>query len=565
MKESSARKAARDHVRTSKARERGIVRAPKTTRKRGTPRASLALLTLIMSACDVTPTWTGPRTEAESSNHERTSTSEQVREFVSACAAHSPLLRVETIGSTTGKRPLDLVLAADPPVASVAAAKADARIKVLVMANIHAGEVEGKEASLAILREIAQGGHRDIVTRLIVAFIPNYNPDGNDKIDRRHRPDQAGPIQGVGVRHNGMDLDLNRDYVKAEAPETEALIRTVRGLDAALVVDLHTTNGSFHGFDLTYAGPLHPATDPGVLKYVRASFLPALQARMRKRGFETFDYGNWVDEKDPASGWASFEGLPRYGNSYFGLRNRLTLLSEAYSHDPFDKRIAKTHALVTGALAIAAEESGTIRSVIAAADRAAATLAGSASLPTRTRLEKTFDAHPIPVGSVREEKDPVTGLVRQWDTDQSAPVTMPVFAHFSGTDPRPVPSGWIVPRPGARMLRVLAIHGIESVEMDRERTAKVEIFRIAGVSATSLPFQGHKQKRLRGAHEPAEVKVPKGAIYIPGAQPMARLAFVLLEPESEDGLATWGLAPTEPDGAGGEIFVIERHVAWIGG
>jgi hypothetical protein len=398
-----------------------------------------------------------------------------------------------------------------------------------------------------------------------VAFIPNYNPDGNDQIDRKHRPDQAGPVEGVGVRHQGMGLDLNRDFVKVEAPETQALIRTVRALDAALVTDLHTTNGSFHGFDLTYAGPLHPATDPGILDFVRRDFLPAFQERMRARGFETFDYGNWVDEKDPAKGWETFEARPRFGNSYFGLRNRLTLLSEAYSHDPFEKRIRATHALVSESLALVAEREEKIRRVLATADQNVPK--ATSALPTNARLVQTESRRAIPVGGIREEKDPVTGLVRQWDTDVSTPVPMPVFAWFEGTVPRYVPAGWIVPRPSNELRRVLEIHGFEVVTLDADRRAEIEAFRIKSRKAHKPAFQGHELKSFEGAWEGSGVGVlaetiQSGAVFVRSDQPLGRLAFVLFQPESDDGLGTWDLLGFDGDLESGARFDAVRLVRW---
>ena len=529
----------------------------------------VALATLMLLGCDMHKPWPGPRTEAEASGYQRTSSSSQVGDFIAACAAHSPILTPLTIGESTRKMPLHLVLAADPPVATIGEARKDGRPKVLVMANIHAGEVEGKEAVLAFLREIAQGGHQDIVKKVIVAFVPNYNPDGNDEFDRRNRPDQAGPVEGVGVRHNGSHLDLNRDYVKVEAPETEALIRTVRALDAMLVVDLHTTDGSFHGFDLTYAGPLHPATDPGILDFERMVFLPELQRKMRSQGFETFDYGNWVEDDRPASGWASFEARPRFGNSYFGLRNRLTLLSEAYSHDPFEKRIRSTHALIEEGLRLVAEKEAAIRTLMAEADKNATHLTEVPNLvlPVTAKLARTEASRPIPVGGVREEKDPVTGLVRQWDNDVSTPVPMPVFAWFEGDSYATVPKGWIVRRPTEKLRRVLEIHGIESVVLDREKSAVVESIRIDSVKPEKQAFQGHNLKAFQLGRSEMSAQpeaIPAGALYVSVTQPLARLAFVLFEPGSDDGLGTWDLLGVEPDPghAGAERSEALHFLSW---
>jgi hypothetical protein len=549
-----------------RAGTRGMVRMPPRTRKERACALVLAAAIACSTGCDVHANWKAPQTEAEASNYQRTSTSAQVDAFVAACVARSGRLRRLTIGESTRKKPLHLVLAAEPPVATLEAARQDPRLKVLVMANIHAGEVEGKEAVQVFLREVAQDLHEDVLRKVIVAFVPNYNPDGNDEIDRRHRPDQAGPVEGVGVRHNGAGLDLNRDYVKVEAPETEALIRAVRALDAALVVDLHTTDGSFHGFDLTYAGPLHPATDSAILDFERKTFLPGLKERMRAAGFETFDYGNWVDAARPASGWASFEARPRFGNSYFGLRNRLTLLSEAYSHDPFEKRIRATHALIRESLGLVAGQEAAIKKLVLDADaRAAGLFRAGASLPTGAKLVLTEASRPIPVGGVREEKDAVTGLVRQWDDDVSKPVNMPVYAWFEGTNERAVFEAWIVPQASQKLLRVLEIHGIQTSVLAEARPAQVDCFRIDSETAESSPFQGHRLKTFAGKWASESFLIPKGALYVPAAQPLARLAFILFQPESDDGLGAWGLIDVVGDDRSTTTrFGAVRFVSWAG-
>ena len=136
------------------------------------------------------------------------------------------------------------------------------RLRALILANIHGGEVEGKEAVQMLLREIAIGEHEDILEHFDIVFVPVFNADGNDEISARNRVSQNGPDRGVGQRHNAQDLDLNRDYVKAETPEVRAQLGLFRAFDPDLYMDLHTTNGSDHGYQLTYAPSLSTNLDP---------------------------------------------------------------------------------------------------------------------------------------------------------------------------------------------------------------------------------------------------------------------------------------------------------------
>jgi hypothetical protein len=380
-----------------------------------------------------------PQTVPEATDYARTSTSSEVAAFVAQCVQQGGAKLAQlSMGKSTEGKELTLVLAADPPVRSIEEARASARPKALVFANIHAGEVEGKEAVQILLREIAQGQHAELLKQLVVAFVPNYNPDGNDKIDRKNRADQAGPVEGVGQRANGMNLDLNRDYMKGEAPETQALIRTVRALDAMLVMDLHTTDGSYHGYELTYSGIFHPACDPALLEFTEKRLLPELRAGMATRGFATFDYGDFNDGAHPEKGWSTFDCKPRYGTNYFGFQNCLTLLSEAYSHERFDVRIAATRACVLEGLSLAAKHAAAIQAMRAAAAKSAAALVGT-PLPTGGEATISVEKTPVLVGAVREEKDPVTGLKRLWDTGESHPVEMPSSVHFNPVRERRCP------------------------------------------------------------------------------------------------------------------------------
>lgn len=514
---------------------------------RALPASSLAAALVVLAAA-ARPTGDLPPTAAEASHYARTSTSSEVSDYVDRCVAASPRLRRVSMGHSSQGKDLPLVLVAEPPVATLAAARDAGRPLVFIFANIHAGEVEGKEAVQILLREFASGEHLELLKRLTLAFVPDYNPDGNDKIDRKSRPDQAGPDEGVGQRANGMGLDLNRDYVKAEAPETQALLAAVDALDPVLLLDLHTTDGCFHGYDLTYAGIMHPACDPQLLRYTREQLLPAIRAAMETKGFKTFDYGDFADNAHPEKGWVSFECKPRYGTNYFGFQNRLTLLSEAYSHAPFEERIAATRALVLTALEYASAHGHEMVAAKSFAELDGRELAakGGATLPTRGEMVATRTEEVL-VGAVTRVKDPVTGLDHLVRTQESHPVSMEVRVSFAGRDERPLPRGWLVERPGEKLLALVARHGLASERLAAPRRARVRVLADAKRSESPRPFQGHALATITGTETERDVELPAGALFVPAEQPRSRLAFILFEPASDDGLATWGLLGLAPD------------------
>ena len=261
--------------------------------------------------------------------------------------------------------------------------------------------MEGKEALLALVRDLTYQRGPNVLDSLVLIAVPIYNADGNEKFADQdvNRREQNGP-ELVGTRANGQGLDLNRDYVKAEAPETRAALAMFDKWDPDVYVDLHTTDGSFHGFALTYSPSLNPASyAPGFAgDLTRDTIIPEIRARMHNRGFEIFDYGNFGrnDGGDQLTdtvknGWYTYEHTPRYGTNYYGIRGRVSILSEAYSHDPFKRRVASTYAFVQEILSAAARHASQLEQIRSTADNVQ-----EPDVPIRSRMTtRPFDA-PIP-------------------------------------------------------------------------------------------------------------------------------------------------------------------------
>src|SRR5688572_6616818 len=224
-----------------------------------------------------------PQSRAERTRFEETSSFEDVSGFVAALVARTPRIRVETFGSSEEGRALPLLVIGDPPAASPEAAHASGLPVVLAMANIHAGEVEGKEALLHLARRLTAGDLQPLLPGAIWLFAPIYNADGNERVSLENRPEQNGPIGGVGTRENARGLDLNRDYMKLESAEARALAALLTRWDPDVVIDLHTTNGSYHGYHLTYAPPLNPNADANIIAFARERLLPSVREAMTAR------------------------------------------------------------------------------------------------------------------------------------------------------------------------------------------------------------------------------------------------------------------------------------------
>src|SRR3954466_8983717 len=314
----------------------------------------------------------GQTTRAERSGYRETSSYTDVWGFLDSLQSRTADIRVLPLGESPEGRRVPLVIASRPLVSSAAEAHRSGKVIIYLQANIHAGEVEGKEAAQMLLRDITVGSSKSLLDRVVLLVVPIYNTDGNERWGpgEQNRPGQNGP-EIVGRNLNGQGLNLNRDYVKMEAPETRGSGSLLLEWDPDLFIDLHTTNGSYHGYVLTYSPGLNPNINPAVA-LVRDRLLPEVRRRMQQRYREaTFSYGNFRNQNPDSliQGWETYDARPRFGTNWMGLRGRLAILSEGYSNADFRSRVSATSHFVHEVLELAAEQTAAIKAAIRDSDR----------------------------------------------------------------------------------------------------------------------------------------------------------------------------------------------------
>ncbi|HYL20256.1 MAG TPA: M14 family metallopeptidase [Gemmatimonadales bacterium] len=485
-----------------------------------------------------------PQTTPERTGYASTSTNAEVGAFLDSLELAGAPVAVSELGTSALGKPIYFVIASDPPVTSAAEAAAAGKLVVYVQANIHGGEVEGKEATLALLRELA-GARRTLLEKLVILAAPDYNPDGNDAFgpEAANRSEQNGPAL-VGLRPDGLNLDLNRDYLKAEAPETRAsLARIYATWDPALMVDLHTTDGTRHGYLLTYAPPLDPNGPPSPTALVRDQMLPALRKTLHDVYHEPiFDYGNVETPLEPKS-WDTYAPLGWYGTNYVGLRGRLAILSEAYSHADFRTRVRVTHDFLSEVLAYAALHSDDIRRVEREADRQT-TLEG-AGLAPRPRLAVAYrlatrGTEPVVLEVMKPNPDSGADRPALLATGELHTYRIPVNDRFVDSVTVPLPVGYYLPAAEGAVAALLRLHGIQVQRLEAAAQDTVEILAHPELKWAPREFQGHHLLAVTGAWTRAPRTVPAGTYFISTAQSLGRLVFALLEPEGF-GLARWGV------------------------
>jgi hypothetical protein len=486
-----------------------------------------------------------PLTVAEKSDYKATSRHADVEAFCEALAAKSPVVRFTDIGLSGEGKKLPLLILADPPTITPEEAKKSGKLVAYVQANIHAGEVDGKEGLLMLARDIALANDRSLLKNLVLLFCPNFNPDSNDKIDPNNRRSQNGPPDGVGLRANAGGFDLNRDFVKLETPEVRAFVRIMNAWDPALVIDCHTTNGSYHRYTLTYDGPRHPNTGSPLLERVRDQMLPDVTRKLEDAtGFKSFVYGNFSRDK---SRWQTYGHTPRYSTQYVGMRGRIGILSESYSYAPYKDRIIASREFVRAWLHYLAAHRDEIRRLLAGNDQGDSIAVRTTVVPLRKESVLGYEEEQRDGGRPR----PILDKPRTYELE--------VVTRVEPSERVNKPFAYLFPASYSSPIETLQRHGISVESLTQETELPVEPYRIEKVTKAERAFQKHNEVTLEISREEkprvAPRRLPAGTIVIRTAQPLGTLAAYLLEPRSEDGLATWNFFD-DGLGAGSEFPVL---------
>ena len=537
-----------------------------------------------------------PLTRAERMNFTETSHYEDVVAFIDSLKLLGAKIATGSIGKTIEGRELPYVIASRPLITTPAGARAAGRPIAYIQANIHAGEVEGKEAMQSMLRDLLFDKKKNVLDSIVLIVQPIYNADGNEKWgpQARNRGAQNGP-ELVGTRQNASGWNLNRDYIGADAPETKGAFAMLNKWDPDLFMDLHTTDGSIHGYALTYSPPLTP-TAVNVLPYTTKMLAEIRQRMLDRHGFYVQDYGDFsrpgvarggggrrgappagaapgdsagrrggggggfgggrgpsleqmIADSIPSSGWAfsTYESLARYGTNYYGLRNRISVLSEAFSHDPFARRVASTYDFVGELLSYLAAHKREILMLEAKGDANVAAWALQSPAAPKLSLKSRMDTTRIEDVRV-EQIFPLTdstkreaGMGMRGRTGIIKLVRMPVMASFTPTLTTTLPFAYAFDTAAARaLLPILAVHGISVERLTAPVKVTAQSFGVDSVIERGRSETSRMLKDVTGKwSEAAPRTLPAGSYVVSAGQPRGLAAFYLLEPESEDGLTQW--------------------------
>jgi len=506
--------------------------------------AAVALTVTILSPAAHAQERDALSTVGELSGYARTGRFDEVQRLCAAFAKTWPKqVKCVEFGRSPEGRPLLALVASGDGTLTAAAARAKTRPVVLMQGGIHAGEIDGKDAGFLALREILQGKVLPgVLDKVTFVFVPVFNVDGHERVSRANRANQNGPEE-VGWRVTSQNLNLNRDYVKAEAPEMQAMLRILNEWDPILYADLHVTDGAQfeHGVSFNVAPTL--VGDAG-LRAAANGLLRTLMSALTEQGALPLDfYPSLIRDDDPTSGFAVNVGPPRFSQEYWGGRRRIGVLVETHSWKPYPARVKMTRQSILTMLEAAAGNGPAWREAAAAADERAARIGGSpvALSWKATEHSRTIDFRGY---AYTREASAVSGaLMTRYDPATPKIWRVPLFDEITPAVTVEAPrGGYVVPVAQAPLVAAkLALHGIESRVLSAAvPKAALQTFRATKVTLGTATFEGRTSASLTGAWAAETRDVPAGSLFVPIAQPNAWMVMTLLEPTGPDSLAAWG-------------------------
>ncbi|HYS04164.1 MAG TPA: M14 family metallopeptidase [Candidatus Dormibacteraeota bacterium] len=497
-------------------------------------------------------------TPAEISDYATTPRDAETIAYARRLQAAAPgQVRLETFGRSGEGRDLFILVVSKDGVFDPAAIHKAGRPIVLVQNAIHAGEMDGKDASLALLRDIVVTKEKAaLIDRAVLVVIPIYNVDGHERFGPHNRINQNGPRE-TGWRTQARNLNLNRDYMKADAPETRAFLRLWARWLPDLFVDTHVTDGADFQYDTTYSVDTGPDVFPALAAWKRDVLAPYLEKVVGEAGHVISPYINLKSDTDPSEGITTAQDQPRFSTGYINLQNRPAVLLETHMLKDYRTRVLGSYEFLRALIQIANRDAGTIVEMNRAAD--AATIAAgrlydpAARVPLRLQPDGTTEPFTFRGFKSRTTSSDVSGAARIEYTREPVEMTVPREIGLKVTVETAPPRAYFVPAQWKGVIDVLRAHGLRLQTTERAWEGEVETYRCDGAVWNEKPFEGHQvlfspgEGGARPGATPGEcilvharLPFPAGSVIVPLDQRAGRVAVHLLEPQAPDSLLAWG-------------------------
>jgi murein tripeptide amidase MpaA len=517
------------------------------------------------------------RTPTEISNYRTTPDYAETVAYLDRIAAANPAqVRIENFGKTGLGRDLKIVIASKDGVFDPAAIHASGRAILLVQNSIHAGEMDGKDSCLALLRDIAiTKTQAALLDHVVFVFIPVYNIDGHERRSAYNRINQNGP-ELAGWRGNGSNINLNRDYMKADAPETRAFLKMFHRWLPDFFVDDHVTDGADFQYDVTFAIDATPDVAPATAQWIRDTVTPELTAQLNAAGHVAFpNLINLNDDTDPAQGLGFSPNPPRFSTGLMILEDRPGLLVELHMLKDYKTRVTGNYEILRALLQVMNRDTAKLITLNKQADAEAGSLGvhslGNEKFPLAVGWKG--DTTPVVFHGYQFTRSlsEISGAMQVSYRHEPWNVTLPLATGAKVTASITPPAAYIVPPQWTHVIDVLDAHGVALRRTTAAWTGQVERYRCSGMQWQGNPFEG-RHPLFSGENPGAEpghygqcalatetMTFPAGSIVVPLDQRLSKVAIHWLEPQAPDSALRWGFFDAIFEQKEyGEAYVLEK-------
>ncbi|NUM70497.1 MAG: M14 family metallopeptidase [Ignavibacteriaceae bacterium] len=463
-------------------------------------------------------------------------------EYLKNLTVHTPYARLTVLGKSPQGRDIYCFMVSRDTLFTPADARKNGKTVVLIINGIHSGEIEGKDATLLLLRDLlVDNKNQHLLDDIVLLVVPVFNIDGHERISPYNRINQDGP-DNMGFRTNALNLNLNRDWVKADAPEMRLVLKLFSDWLPDFMVDNHTTDGADYQYTVTYGLERHGNIHPLIARVVDSLFIPHLKARVEGDGYLIAPYVTLRDEID--KGMLDYASTPRFSGGYAAVQNRISLLVETHMIKPFRERVYATKSVLEAVLSFVTGTGKNIREWNKEADSLTAISYGinkkylPVAFTTADTFDKYFDFRGFEYQKVYSE---FSGAEKIVYTDKPFTKKIPFYDIVKAVDSVKPPSAYIIPPQYISLASVLRLHGVKIDTIDYPTEFEVTRYRFRDVKFAERPYEGRNRASYKYDEFSERVTVPAGSLIAKTNQRAVRVLMTALEPKSGDSFVSWGL------------------------
>ncbi|MCQ8876907.1 M14 family metallopeptidase [Pseudoalteromonas shioyasakiensis] len=462
----------------------------------------------------------------------------QTMAFVDRLVAANPTqFQVQTIATSNAGRDIKMLVASEDGDFSATQISNHAKPTILIQAGIHAGEIDGKDATFMLLRDIATGKRRDILSKVNILFIPILNVDGHERRSQYNRINQRGPVE-MGFRTNANNLNLNRDYTKLDTPGVRGVMKVINQYKPDLYVDVHVTDGADYQYDVTYGyNPVFASESPSVSQALDQYFKPVIDTKLAQQGHIPGPLVFVMDKREFKSGLAGWVATPRYSNGWGDLRALPSILVENHSLKPYKQRVLGTYVFLDGAIKALAQHHQQLDAAVSKE---------LAFIPTQLIVKRGYAKEPNTLEfkgiKYSRSESALSGQVEvKYLGEKQHYSALPIYWQKEVQKTVTVPQAFYIPPAYPHIVEKLKLHGVEVQKVtDTTPVAGLSMASVAEHEFDKTPFEGRFRVIAEFDYQPLGEKVLTGWSKIITAQPYGELVTHLLHPAAPDSFFAWG-------------------------